>query len=58
MDLIDSEEERQFYRDIHEILEHAKNISLMENINIIFRNLTSRHYLCGAQYGKDGMRGK
>lgn len=25
LDLIDSEEERQFYRDIHEILEHAKN---------------------------------
>ena len=27
LDLIDSEEERQFYRDIHEILEHAKNIA-------------------------------
>lgn len=25
MDLIDNEEERQFYRDIHKILEHAKN---------------------------------
>lgn len=27
MDLIDNEEERQFYKDMHEILEHAQNIA-------------------------------